>query len=943
MKKIFFMLLFCMQAFLLHAQNINFPDANFKNFLADAIDTGSNTPIDTNGDGEISMTEAANCQYLSILPGSNVHDMTGIEYFVNLDGLSIENNLISILNLPMTHLSYLYCSHNPNLATLNVSSQLTTLDVSYCNLSTLSLPASPSMISITCYFNKLTTLDLTGFPNLTELYCDYNKLSSLDLSNNTRLVYLYCTGNKLTSLNVHPCTHLQLLSCGSYNLFTSLDVSGMTELRGINCDSSYITSINAVGAGASSIGPTGSPIFTIDFSIASSQLTSLDGFNIPNLYGLQCYDNLLTHTDFSVYPKLNSFQCGNNLYTSLDFSGNPWFAYLSCSNNPVTYINMKNGLNTNGTIYAVGDQATLHYVCADEVEVDMFSANFIQQGFNVNVNSYCNFEPGGDHYTINGTVRLDNDNNGCTTADPIMPGVRIKLDDGTSQGYTQTTGSGEYAFFTGNGTYTLSPEFPNAYFNINPLSTSVTTNSSNPIQTVDFCITPNGIHPDLEITLVPLVNARPGFDAFYNIVYRNKGNQVLSGNVQLSFDDTRLNFLSASPAQTTQTTGSLSWNYSNLLPFETRTIGLGFNVLAPPVNNIDDTLAFNAVVNPVAGDETPVDNSFELLQRVRGSNDPNDKICIEGETLDVTKVGDYIHYIIRFQNTGNDTAFNVVLKDMLSAKYDLNSIQAIDASAPYVFRQTGNKIEIFFANIKLPAASENEPASHGYIVFKIKPVATALLGDQLINNAAIYFDFNFPVITADAVTTINDATIVPLSMQYFKGNISGDKNILHWKANCNSGNTVFEVERSTNVNDYKKIAAITADYTRCQRPFDLTDEHPQPGMNYYRLKVIDADGKFYYSSVIALLNKKDGFEIVNIAPNPVVGSTAILNIASATEQSVTINISDATGRVVRTISKMMIAGSNQVELDLSNLSKAVYTVSVYVGNGQRRVMQFVKQ
>ena len=67
-------------------------------------------------------------------------------------------------------------------------------------------------------------------------------------------------------------------------------------------------------------------------------------------------------------------------------------------------------------------------------------------------------------------------------------------------------------------------------------------------QTQDFCITRNGIHNDVEITIVPTRVARPGFDTDYRLIFKNKGNQTLSGDINFTFDDTVLDVVSTAPA-----------------------------------------------------------------------------------------------------------------------------------------------------------------------------------------------------------------------------------------------------------------------------------------------------------------------------------------------------------------------------------------------------------
>ena len=202
----------------------------------------------------------------------------------------------------------------------------------------------------------------------------------------------------------------------------------------------------------------------------------------------------------------------------------------------------------------------------------------------------------------------------------------------------------------------------------------------------------------------------------------------------------------------------MTWDFTDLAPFETRSITVAFNVNSPqetpPVNN-GDILVYNSDIVSSQADETPVDNHSTLNQTVVGSYDPNDKTVVEGFQLNESHTDDYLHYIIRFQNTGTAAAQNIVVKDMLSNKLDWSTLEMVSSSHPYRSTLTvGNKLEVFYENINLPAESNNEPASHGYIAFKVKPISSFGLGDTIENTANIYFDFNFPVVTNTVSSTV---------------------------------------------------------------------------------------------------------------------------------------------------------------------------------------------
>ncbi len=138
---------------------------------------------------------------------------------------------------------------------------------------------------------------------------------------------------------------------------------------------------------------------------------------------------------------------------------------------------------------------------------------------------------------------------------------------------------------------------------------------------------------------------------------------------------------------------------------------------------------------------------IECRQNV-GSFDPNDKIGFPAGfgPLHYIRPGTDIEYLIRFQNTGTDTAFHVVVRDTLDGWLDPATIQPGASSHPYRFELKGRGIAVFdFENIGLPDSSVNHSLSNGFVKFRISPKADVPLETDLHNRAAIYFDHNPPV------------------------------------------------------------------------------------------------------------------------------------------------------------------------------------------------------
>ena len=399
----------------------------------------------------------------------------------------------------------------------------------------------------------------------------------------------------------------------------------------------------------------------------------------------------------------------------------------------------------------------LQDICVDVAEMTYINSLVASQlpGQNVVVSSFCGFNPGGNYNTIVGTVRFDETANGCNNLDSTMNFVKINITDGTQSGSTFTNNTGYYKFYAQLSPDTVTASFPTNWFTITPPSQIINFSGYGNTAVADFCVKANGIHHDLDIVLIPILRATPGHFARYHLVYSNKGNQTESGTITLGFNDIKLVFSSAAPNPSGQSAGNLSWTYSNLRPYQTRTIDIFFLVNPPPVTNIGDQLLFVAVINPIPGDETPTDNTDSVWQTVKSSWDPNDKEVTEGSQIAITKAGDYLHYVIHFQNTGNANATSVIVKDSLSANLDWTTLFPLSSSHPCrTVISKGNLVQFIFDGINLPPKSVNEPASNGFVSFKIKPKSNLIIGDTLKNTANIYFDFNQAIVTNTVYTVI---------------------------------------------------------------------------------------------------------------------------------------------------------------------------------------------
>ena len=181
------------------------------------------------------------------------------------------------------------------------------------------------------------------------------------------------------------------------------------------------------------------------------------------------------------------------------------------------------------------------------------------------------------------------------------------------------------------------------------------------------------------------------------------------------------------------------------------------SVVVPNCNDLVNNIILNLLP---AEDGSPYEESFCGL--LVNSYDPNIKTVIPvgiGDNHEIDKSWK-LDYTIEFQNTGNDTAFLVVVKDTLSEQLDITTLRVGGASHSFSWALNPERELVFtFDNIQLLDSTSNEPESHGFVNFSISPRVDLLPGERIENRVGIYFDFNDPVITNTVFNTIRKPVV----------------------------------------------------------------------------------------------------------------------------------------------------------------------------------------
>jgi uncharacterized repeat protein (TIGR01451 family) len=353
-------------------------------------------------------------------------------------------------------------------------------------------------------------------------------------------------------------------------------------------------------------------------------------------------------------------------------------------------------------------------------------------------------------------------NNDCVNnaGDLNLSAVKVLATPGNY--WALSDANGDYTIYAPVGVYTLSQvQFPNPYVAPNCISSISTTISPASLQVsnLDFSDTILSVVDGKVFSLYSL-GIVPGFSGSY---YFNLGNNFTNGYIGvLKFvKPALLNYTTFNPIPFA-INGDTAYYNVNVPNSTSQFFQVGFSV--PSSLSLGLAMQACAFLN-VNGTDINLSNNTLCYTRVTtGSFDPNDKsVSPAGAGAEgfITTNDSVLTYKIRFQNTGTGPAVNVVIKDTLSANLDALSFEMIGASHNCnVDVLPGNVLRWKFNNIMLPDSNTNEPASHGFVHYKIKQKNNNVFGTEIKNTAYIYFDFNEHVVTNTTLNTLASITSI---------------------------------------------------------------------------------------------------------------------------------------------------------------------------------------
>ncbi|MEO7080244.1 MAG: T9SS type A sorting domain-containing protein, partial [Flavobacteriales bacterium] len=347
--------------------------------------------------------------------------------------------------------------------------------------------------------------------------------------------------------------------------------------------------------------------------------------------------------------------------------------------------------------------------------------------------------------------------------EPGLPYRILTVEPGPQYGITDA--QGHYLMGMPFGNYTLAqPLVDEAQLCPAAVPVPFTVNSANSNITINLADSSLLPH-DLEVLLLATA-FRPGFP--FKVWVRLRNNTAYaSGTVSLSLSYPTLLDPVTAYGGGTATGGNAEWNFPVVPAYASHFVTISGTV-PPDPSLMGEVLVFTANATNSISEASVSNNTKVLTGTVTGSYDPNDKQGITNTTGSTDQffldADDWIDYTVRFQNTGTDTAFTVVIRDAIETDLNLQSLEILGASHAFVpsFGE-GRELVLTFADILLPDSTTDLLGSQGFIAFRVKPRNGLLPGDVIENTADIYFDFNPPIITNTTAHTVEFSTGVTVN------------------------------------------------------------------------------------------------------------------------------------------------------------------------------------
>ncbi len=502
----------------------------------------------------LSLSSGTNLTYYDFSSLSNLHELEinggNAQNTLSFNGLS-QLQRLKLTSARFSNVNLLDFSMLTNLDTLEIAGNTVTTGsfttVTYNGPDSLSLFSVDADNSITSV--SLGTLAHAGSlvvngrenGNLSPTLIDFGNLTDADsilITGKQPANGVLLLSNPLTIAESFKIEHTSSLSYGAEGtriVFLGGIHAPMLDLKGVN--PVFETAGNQIGY--LKMATTNSAVNDLEnLDLTQVQIEKLEVLynNSPDYGSMHKFITFSEATDLKEFSMTSYLTYGQPpaiyLLKELDFSEQPNLKKLNfvMANGRLERLLLKNGSSDYESL-SLHFNDSLDYICYDDdAEADLLADALINVlPETINFNTYCSFNPGGEFYTFRGSVRWDENNDGCDAADLYFPNFSFNYSGANLNGRQFADSSGDYEIGLPAGTFSVTPYFENPdVFESNPANVNLLLNAGNPEVIQNFCVSAID-HQDLEIVLMPLNSAIAGFDLRCRISYRNNGNITMSG------------------------------------------------------------------------------------------------------------------------------------------------------------------------------------------------------------------------------------------------------------------------------------------------------------------------------------------------------------------------------------------------------------------------------
>ena len=690
-------------------------------------------------------------------------------------------NMINTLPSLPPLLQYLYVSSNPLGVLPTLPSSLVTLVCGNNNLT--GLPTLPiNLDTLVCSNNMLSTLPSLPI-NMAYLNCELNSITMLPTLPND-LVVLNCNNNLLTTLPSLP-PNLDMLNC-SVNSIPSLPFLPLS-LRFLDYSANPITTMPSLP-------------MNLNILIWNWNPTPILPSLPASLWFLEANHNLLDSLP-TLPVNLNHLSCSNDSLlvlpplpqslNYLDVSSN-FLSVLPPLPNQLYTLHFANNListfNTMpSSVRALDCSGNTSIPCLPRMPKSMDYIRFNNTSINCLPSHFLILDSSKCSNNLN-TVPLCLPASGCLCVwniagnlhsyiastcqqDSITPGANVLglkvglYKNGLLQNDMFLTSRGEYSFDTGdNDTLDVVPMLAGTQFIVACPSSGTQQVILSPLDSmkpsINFAVECNGIDAGVQSMagrfrpgVISHISLKAGdlaqmFNVICTTINPGTVTTVIEGPV--TYLQPSVNALTPSLING----NVLTYNVSNLSALDYKT-AFGIDVITDISATMGSKVCVKTEITNVANDINATNDKMEVCFPVVNSFDPNAKYVSPASN---SEPGDWLTYTIQFQNTGNDTAYKIVVRDTLSENLDEASFTYMGSSHNAEVVKNGKFLAFEFNDINLLDSLHNEPESHGWLQFKIQLKTMLPYGTKTYNRASIYFDFNDPILTNIATNYIGPDT-----------------------------------------------------------------------------------------------------------------------------------------------------------------------------------------